>query len=123
MQKLVSLALVAFLLSCPQLCRAETHGCCADRCEEAGGRDEGREPAPPPVGNDSISCICAGAIRDSDSIDPDDGPGDRLLDAHPADLDDGAGALPPGPVGRPGAFARPRAGPIRLHLLLKHLRC
>jgi hypothetical protein len=117
----IALLLVALLVSCPEFCRAEPLGCCADRCEESGAPDDDSR-APQPGQNDAVSCICAGAIRDQGS----------QVEAK-AKVGDWS---PPGPtsvltllwtlplIARNGAPpGRASLGPLRVHLMLRTLRC
>jgi hypothetical protein len=117
----ISLLLVALLVACPELCRAEQLGCCADRCEESGAPDDDSR-LPQPGQNDAVSCICAGAIRDHGSqVEAKARAGDwSPLDPAPALT---LPSLPP-PIARcgapPGSASR---GPLRVHLMLGTLRC
>jgi hypothetical protein len=117
---ILSFLLVALLLACPQLCRAESLGCCNDR--GAGTPDDSNTPEP--TQNDAVSCICAGAIRDSGSqVELKTGLGDWNLDPFPpANISPSTWNL--AAVVRGGAQPeRPRCGPLRMHLMLQHLRC
>jgi hypothetical protein len=110
-------------MACPQLCRAEPLGCCADQCEESGAPGDDSQ-APKPTQNEAVSCICAGAIRDSDSqLDSKAELGDWSPEILPH-----VSILPPlwnyPPIARSGAPPdRPACGPIRVHLMLQNLRC
>jgi hypothetical protein len=119
----ISLLLVIMLMACPQLCRAEPLAYCADHCEGTGAPDDDSK-TPPASDNEPVSCICAGAIRDSGRVSPS-GDAPRcfapatsfLIVSHPylspfIELPvDGA---PPG---------RAPTGPHRLHLVLETFRC
>lgn len=61
MKKLFLLLLAIFLVACPQLCRAEPLGCCAEGCEESSSHDHSEVPAP--VHGEAVGCICAGATQ------------------------------------------------------------
>ena len=119
----ISLLLIAFLVACPELCRAEPLGCCADRCEESGAPDDdSQDPQPGPI--DAVSCICAGAICN---------PGSQV--EAKAKVGDGSplGLVPTLPLPSPSILpsiarsgappGRASRGPLRLHLKLRTLRC
>ena len=120
--KFFSLLMASFLVACPQLCRAEPLGCCAEVCEEASsGEHSGR---PEPVHTEAMSCICAGAIQAPVS-QPDAkaslGEGSPLAFmlpnllpmpwAFPSGIRDGAST---------GRYA---GGPHRIHLMVQNFRC
>jgi hypothetical protein len=111
-----------FLVACPQLCRAEPLGCCAEVCDETSPDEQPGRPEP--VQGEAISCICAGAIQDPDSQHEAKTslgewsplaftPPSLLLApwALPSALRDGA---PPG---------RHAGGPHRIHLMVQNFRC
>lgn len=123
MTKFLPLFLALFLAACPQLCRAESSGCCADDREESSS-PLGDPRTPRPAQNELSSCICAGAIRDS-------GP---QIDLKAGLADWSAEVVPPAgllvapaflaPVARGGVVSeRPTYGALRVHLLLEKLRC
>ncbi len=122
MRTFIPYLLVAFLTACPLLCRAELLGCCADRAEVAGMPVDSRTAEPEQ--NEAGSCICAGAIRASDSQhDSKTGLGDWALDLLPlANFHASLWILPPfaRTAAPPG---RPECGPLRVHLMLQTLRC
>jgi hypothetical protein len=122
-KKVVSLFLVVLLVACPQLCRAESLGCCTDQCEETNRPDDDSR-TPGPTQNEAVSCICAGAIRDSSSqLDSKAGSGDWSPDDLPlASFFPSLWILPP--IARSGAPpGKPACGPLRVHLMLQNLRC
>lgn len=121
MRAFISLLLVAFLVACPELCRAEQLGCCADRCEQSGAPDDDSR-APQPRQNDAVSCICAGAICDQGSqVEAKAEVGDWLpLGPTPAL------ALPsilPPMVRSAAPPGRNSRSSLRVHLFLGTLRC
>ena len=123
MRTFVSLLLVVMLVACPQLCRAESLACCADHCEESGAPDDDSK-APVAPDNEAVSCICAGAIKDSSRLSPSEAGAPRF--AHDATL---LSIAPPylSPcieLVRYGAPpGRSPTGPHRLHLMLQTFRC
>ncbi|MFO0892530.1 MAG: hypothetical protein U0790_25725 [Isosphaeraceae bacterium] len=123
MKTFVSFLLVGLLMVCPQLCRAVPLACCADCCEETGTPDDDSK-TPPASDNEPVSCICAGAIKDSGRLIPSDEAAPRSGGAPPflvatqLDLshlvEHAADGEPPG---------RAPAGSRRLHLMLEIFRC
>jgi len=122
----VSLLLVVMLVACPQLCRAESLACCADRCEETGAPDDdSRAPVAP--ASEAVSCICAGALKDSGRLShTPDGSQGFAHDAH---------SLPATPFGPDTAATAELAAvcrevtsefpdlvPVRLHDRTRNLR-
>jgi len=116
-----SILLAVLLLACPQFCRAESLGCCADRCED--GEASGRPQLPEPIQDEAVSCICAGAVRDSESraeakivLGDWDPPS---LPPVPAHVSWAAPAVLP--IVEPPERAAP--GRVPIHLLLQTFRC
>src|SRR4051794_14020113 len=102
--------MTALLLACPQLCRAESLGCCSDHAEESGAPSNSEAPGSDQ--NEAVSCICAGAIRVFGSrLDSKSGLGDWPLALFPlASILPSSWNLPPLTLG--GAPPeRPRGGP------------
>ena len=117
----ISLLLVGFLVACPELCRAEQLGCCADRCEESGAPDDDSQ-APQPGQNDAVSCICAGAIRDQGSQIEAKAEVGHWLPLGPTPALALPSILPP--TVRSGAPpGRDSRSSLRMHLFLRTLRC
>jgi hypothetical protein len=123
MQRLVSFLLVGLLLACPYLCRADELVCCADHCEETQAPADDSQVPPLPA-NDPVSCICAGAVKDTTARVPAfDLAGLDL----PPDLHFIATTLP---IPQTWQLARDGAPPgraarasLRVHLLLQNFRC
>lgn len=120
--KFFSLLMAIFLVACPQLCRAEPLGCCAEVCDESSPDEH--SGLPEPVQAEAISCICAGAIQN-----PDPQPEAKTsladwspLPFTPPSFHSGLSVLPS--VIRegapPGGYA---GGPHRIHLLVQNFRC
>jgi hypothetical protein len=123
MQRLVSFLLVGLLLACPYLCRADELVCCADHCEETQAPADDSQVPPLPA-NDPVSCICAGAVKDTTARVPAfDLAGLDL----PPDLHFIATTLPipqTWQLARDGAPpGRAASGSLRVHLLLQNFRC
>lgn len=120
MRTFVSLILAALILACPQLCRAEALGCCDDHAEAGSPNDS----TPLPLENEAASCICAGAIRDSSSrVVSHTTLGDWSSDLSPLAVSLFVSWTVPQGVRSGSPPGRPGGGPIRIHLMLRNLRC
>ena len=120
--RLFSLLLALILVVCPQLCRAEPLGCCAEACGDTSPGDHSNLPEP--AQNDAVSCICAGAIQGIDpQLETKSLSGEwlpvvfrlpeALLSAGSVPLVSFGGSFPSG-------MARP---PHRIHLMFQNFRC
>ena len=123
MRTFISFLLVMVLVACPELCRVGSLACCADHCEESGAPDDDSK-APAAPDNEAVSCICAGAVKDSSRLFPLVAGAPRL--AHDATLlsIDPPYLSPCIELVRYGApQGRSPTGPHRLHLVLQTFRC
>jgi len=123
MRSLVSFLLVVMLAACPYFCRADSSACCVDRCGGKGLPDSGSEnPACPDY--EAVSCICAGAIKDTTRLSQsDDGPVCLGLDFLAHDLFPSLLSPIPGLDRERAPRGSVPSGPSRLHISLLTLRC
>ena len=122
MRPVLSLILAALLLACPQLCRGESLACCAESRAGEGGESR----VPEPSRDEAAGCICAGAVRDSDSqstskvLRDDQPPTDHGPFAGLFAVASALAVAIPLRIGAPPGAALD--GSIRLHLRFQNLR-